>query len=101
MYHISQSLPDDFAGCKHDNRMQRHLVPVDRANFECSPGSWSQYWSQCCEMMLLAITHNIAIILLIKELFYRARPDICNYPLQSTPGAFISRPLVSSSRQKD
>ncbi len=31
-----------------------------------------KYWSQCREMMLLAITHNIAIILLVKELFYRA-----------------------------
>jgi hypothetical protein len=31
-----------------------------------------KYWSQNREMMLLAITHNIAIILLAKELFYRA-----------------------------
>jgi len=31
-----------------------------------------RYWSQCREMMLLAITHNIAVILLVKELFYRA-----------------------------
>ncbi len=30
------------------------------------------YWSQCREMMLLALTHNIAIILFVKELFYRA-----------------------------
>ena len=30
------------------------------------------YWSQCREMMLLALTHNIAIIQLVKELFYRA-----------------------------
>ena len=30
------------------------------------------YWSQNREMMMLAITHNLAIILLIKELFYRA-----------------------------
>ena len=34
------------------------------------------YWSQNREMMLLAITHNIAIILLVKELFYRA----CSVP---------------------
>jgi len=32
------------------------------------------YWSQNREMMLLALTHNIAIILLVKELFYRACP---------------------------
>ena len=31
-----------------------------------------KYWSQCREMMLLVITHNIAVILLVKELFYRA-----------------------------
>ncbi len=30
------------------------------------------YWSQGREMMLLVLTHNIAIILLVKELFYRA-----------------------------
>jgi hypothetical protein len=30
------------------------------------------YWPQCREMMLLILTHNIAIILLVKELFYRA-----------------------------
>ena len=30
------------------------------------------YWSQCREMMLLVLTHNIAIIQLVKELFYRA-----------------------------
>jgi len=30
------------------------------------------YWSQCREMMLLVLTHNIAIILFVKELFYRA-----------------------------
>jgi hypothetical protein len=31
-----------------------------------------RYWSQCHEMMLMVLTHNLAIILLIKELFYRA-----------------------------
>jgi len=31
-----------------------------------------KYWSQCREMMLLVLTHNIAIIQLVKELFYRA-----------------------------
>jgi hypothetical protein len=32
------------------------------------------YWSQCREMRLLVLTHNIAIILRLKELFYRACP---------------------------
>lgn len=31
-----------------------------------------RYWSQCREMMLLVLTHNIAIIQLMKELFYKA-----------------------------
>jgi transposase len=31
-----------------------------------------RYWAQCREMMLLVITHNIAVILFVKELFYRA-----------------------------
>lgn len=31
-----------------------------------------KYWSQNREMLLLVLTHNIAIILLVKELFYRA-----------------------------
>ena len=30
------------------------------------------YWSQNRERMLLAITHNLAVILLVKELFYRS-----------------------------
>ncbi len=33
-----------------------------------------RYWSQCREMMLMALTHNLAVILLVKELFYRAIP---------------------------
>jgi len=58
------------------------------------------YWSQCRDMLLLVLTHNIAIILPVKELFYRAgqvlflgrlagilagkngaTPQISNYPL--------------------
>jgi hypothetical protein len=30
------------------------------------------YWSQNRDMLLLVLTHNIAIVLLVKELFYRA-----------------------------
>ena len=30
------------------------------------------YWSQCRDMILLVLTHNLGIILLVKELFYRA-----------------------------
>jgi len=31
-----------------------------------------QYWAQCREIMLLVLTHNIAVLLLVNELFYRA-----------------------------
>jgi hypothetical protein len=31
-----------------------------------------RYWGQCREMMLMVLTHNIAFVLLVKELFYRA-----------------------------
>jgi hypothetical protein len=31
-----------------------------------------KYWSQCREMMLLVLAHNIAIVLFVNELFYRA-----------------------------
>ena len=34
--------------------------------------STKTYWSQNREMMLLALTHNIMVILFVKELFYRA-----------------------------
>ena len=30
------------------------------------------YWSQCRDIMLMVLTHNIMIVLLVKELFYRA-----------------------------
>jgi len=31
------------------------------------------FWAQCREICLLAITHNLMIIQLVKELFYRAK----------------------------
>ena len=40
-----------------------------------------KYWSQCREMMLLVLIHNIAVILLVKELFYRACLTSFIYPL--------------------
>jgi hypothetical protein len=34
-----------------------------------------RYWSQYRETMLMVLTHNLAVILLAKELFYRAWAD--------------------------
>ncbi len=31
-----------------------------------------EYWSQCRDIMLMVLTHNFMIVLLVKELFYRA-----------------------------
>lgn len=39
------------------------------------------YWSQCRDMLLLVLTHNIAIILPVKELFYRAYLTPLIHPL--------------------
>ena len=36
-----------------------------------------RYWSQCREMMLMVLTHNLAVIQLAKELFYRAHRTPC------------------------
>ncbi|MCJ7691990.1 MAG: IS5 family transposase [Sedimentisphaerales bacterium] len=36
-----------------------------------------RYWSQCREMMLMVLTHNLAVILFVKELFYRASLNRC------------------------
>ena len=33
------------------------------------------YWSQCREMMLMVLAHNLAVILLLRKLFYRALPE--------------------------
>ena len=46
-------------GCKSAMRLRKTKVV-------------KKYWSHCREMMLLAIVHNITIILLIKKLFYGA-----------------------------
>ena len=33
------------------------------------------YWSQCRELMLMVLAHNLAVILLLRKLFYRALPE--------------------------
>ena len=46
-----------------------------------------KYWAQCREMMLLVLTHNIAVLLFVNELFYRA----CLTPLILTPLISLNR----------
>ena len=62
----------DFDKDTYGQRWQVETVfSMIKRNFGCEIRARS-YWSQCREMMLLAITHNLAIIQLVKELFYRA-----------------------------
>ena len=48
-----------------------------------------RYWSQCREMMLMVLTHNLAVILFVKELFYRA----CQVPFPSCNFASTLSPI--------
>jgi hypothetical protein len=45
------------------------------------------YWPQCRDMVLLALTHNFAIILLVVELFYRA----CLTPFSPRSADWVGR----------
>ena len=61
-----------FAKKTYGQRAQAETVfSMIKRNFtDCL--SARSYWPQCRDMALLVITHNLAIILLVKELFYRA-----------------------------
>jgi transposase len=62
----------DFDGETYGQRWQVETVfSMIKRNFGSALRA-RRYWSQCREMMLLALTHNLAIIQLVKELFYRA-----------------------------
>ena len=62
----------DFDEEKYGQRWQVETVfSMIKRNFGSALRA-RRYWSQCREMMLLALTHNLAIIQLVKELFYRA-----------------------------
>ena len=67
-----REMKTDFDEETYGQRWQVETVfSMIKRNFGCVIRA-RKYWSQCREMMLLVITHNIAIILLVKELFYRA-----------------------------
>jgi hypothetical protein len=62
----------DFDKQKYGQRWQCETVfSMIKRNFTDSLTGRS-YWPQCRDMMLLVLTHNLAIVLLVKELFYRA-----------------------------
>ena len=64
----------DFDQKTYGQRAQAETVfSMIKRNFTDSLSARS-YWSQCREMVLLVLTHNLAIILLVNELFYRAGP---------------------------
>jgi len=62
-----------FGKKRYGQRAQAETVfSMIKRNFtDCL--SARSYWPQCRDMVLLALTHNFAIILLVFELFYRAR----------------------------
>ena len=62
----------DFDKENYGQRWQSETVfSMIKRNYTDSLSARS-YWPQCRDMILLALTHNLAIILLVKELFYRA-----------------------------
>jgi len=62
----------DFDKQKYGQRWQCETVfSMIKRNFTDSLSARS-YWPQCRDMMLLVLTHNLTIVLLVKELFYRA-----------------------------
>ncbi len=70
----------DFDKETYGQRWQSETVfSMIKRNYTDSLSARS-YWSQCRDMILLVLTHNLGIILLVKELFYRA----CQEPF-STP----------------
>ena len=73
----------EFDKKKYGQRWQVETVMsmIKRNQGECL--SSKSYWSQNREMMLKVLTHNIGIILFVKELFYSA----CRTPLKF-PGFF-------------
>jgi len=60
------------------------------------------YGSPCREMLLLALTHNIAIILFLKELLYRAyRTPLISYPASLACGdRFYSQKQKSANKEE-
>jgi hypothetical protein len=62
----------DFDKEKYGQRWQVETVfSMIKRNFGSALRA-RHYWSQCREMMLMVLTHNLAVILFVKELFYRA-----------------------------
>ena len=63
---------DDFDKEAYGQRWQVETVfSMIKRNFGSAVRA-RRYWSQCREMMLMVLTHNLAVILFVKELFYRA-----------------------------
>jgi len=69
----------DFDKENYGQRWQSEtVISMIKRNFTDSLSARS-YWPQCRDMVLLVLTHNLAIILLVKELFYRAGQTLLFY----------------------
>ena len=65
-------MQQQFDRCTYGQRWQVETVfSMIKRNYGSALRA-THYWAQCREMQLLALTHNIAIILRLNELFYRA-----------------------------
>ena len=56
------------------------------------------YWAQNREMLLKVLTHNIAVLLLIKELFYRATMSPLFPPNSKDHNSYGVLPMLSHAR---
>jgi hypothetical protein len=76
----------DFDKKTYGQRAQAETVfSMIKRNFTDSLSARS-YWAQCREMVLLTLTHNVAIILLVIELFYRAGQTSFYSTVAMSPG---------------
>lgn len=78
---------------------QRWQVETVMSMIKCNQGDALRsktYWAQNREMMLKVLTHNIGIILLARELFYRACP-VHFFILSFNYNAFIIWSIFSES----
>lgn len=80
--HYRREMAVQFDKARYGQRWQVETVfSMIKRNFGSALRSRS-YWAQCREIMLLALTHNITILLCNVELFYRAgqEPFLASFP---------------------
>jgi hypothetical protein len=59
------------------------------------------YWSQCRDLLLMAITYNIMLVLGFLEVFYRAGRDALDNVVRRPRGGFQQKGLVPPGRRRE